>query len=418
MPATSASALRAEAARLDATAREAIASAADLDSLAAVRARLVGKQGEVKALQRAISGLPREERPVVGAEVNQLAQAVEGLLDARRAALEAEMADGPPDPTFDPTFPGVRLPGGSLHPVTLVLEDIRAIFTRLGFDEVSGPEVEDAWHNFDALNIPSHHPARSPQDNFYVEGGRLLRSQTSTVQVRVMESREPPLRVFAPGRVYRPETVDARHLYAFHQVEGLMVGEGVTFADLKDVTVVQLCGNLGAPYSYRPDQCTMEIARRLNAKGLNFYAPLILSTEALAAALRAEPVIREQLAGVGECDMALFSVGFADEDAHVVKCGAVTAAELRALRRQGAVGVIAGQMIDAGGAPLDCDYNRRCISADLADFRAIPKRLMVVQEEAKLEPLRAALAGRFATHLVVSRTIAQALIDSPAGQPG
>ncbi len=233
MPATSASALRAEAARLDATAREAIASAADLDSLAAVRARLVGKQGEVKALQRAISGLPREERPVVGAEVNQLAQAVEGLLDARRAALEAEMADGPPDPTFDPTFPGVRLPGGSLHPVTLVLEDIRAIFTRLGFDEVSGPEVEDAWHNFDALNIPSHHPARSPQDNFYVEGGRLLRSQTSTVQVRVMESREPPLRVFAPGRVYRPETVDARHLYAFHQVEGLMVGEGVTFADLK-----------------------------------------------------------------------------------------------------------------------------------------------------------------------------------------
>ncbi|MDN2583825.1 sugar-binding transcriptional regulator [Aquibium sp. ELW1220] len=196
------------------------------------------------------------------------------------------------------------------------------------------------------------------------------------------------------------------------------IADAMTFADLKDVTVVQLCGNLGAPYSYRPDQCTMEIARRLNAKGLNFYAPLILSTEALATALRAEPVIREQLAGVGECDMALFSVGFADEDAHVVKCGAVTAAELRALRRQGAVGVIAGQMIDADGAPLDCEYNRRCISADLTDFRAIPKRLMVVQEEAKLEPLRAALAGRFATHLVLSRTIAQALIDSPAGQAG
>jgi phenylalanyl-tRNA synthetase alpha chain len=98
---------------------------------------------------------------------------------------------------------------------------------------VSGPEVEDAWHNFDALNIPEHHPARSPSDNFYVEGGRLLRSQTSTVQIRVLETHEPPLRVFAPGRVYRPETVDARHLYAFHQVEGLMVGEDVTFADLK-----------------------------------------------------------------------------------------------------------------------------------------------------------------------------------------
>lgn len=196
------------------------------------------------------------------------------------------------------------------------------------------------------------------------------------------------------------------------------IADVMAFADLRDVTVVQLCGNLGAPYSYRPDQCTMEIARRLNAKGLNFYAPLILSTEALAGALRAEPVIREQLAGIAECDIALFTVGFADEDAHVVTCGAVTAAEMRALRRQGAAGVIAGQMIDAHGATLDCDYNRRCISADLADFRAIPRRLMVVQEAAKLEPLRAALAGRFATHLVLSRPMALALLDSPAGQAG
>lgn len=196
------------------------------------------------------------------------------------------------------------------------------------------------------------------------------------------------------------------------------IADAMAFADLRDVTVVQLCGNLGAPYSYRPDQCTMEIARRLNAKGLNFYAPLILSTEALAGALRAEPVIREQLAGIPECDIALFSAGVADEDAHVVKCGAVTAAELRALRRQGAAGVIAGQMIDAGGAPLDCDYNRRCISADLDDFRAIPKRLMVVQEPAKLEPARAALAGGFATHLVLPRAMAHALLEIPAAEAG
>jgi phenylalanyl-tRNA synthetase alpha chain len=130
-------------------------------------------------------------------------------------------------------MPGVRSQQGSLHVVTLVLDEIRAIFTRLGFDEVSGPELEDAWHNFDALNIPKDHPARFPSDNFYVEGGRLLRSQTSTMQIRAMESMSPPLRIFAPGRVYRPDAVDARHLYAFHQVEGLMVGEGVTFADLK-----------------------------------------------------------------------------------------------------------------------------------------------------------------------------------------
>src|SRR5690606_34172348 len=119
------------------------------------------------------------------------------------------------------------------------------------------------------------------------------------------------------------------------------------YADLQDVTVVQLCGNLGAPYSYRPDQCTMEIARRLNARGLNFYAPLVLSSERLAGELREEPVIREQLSGIGECDLALFSVGIVDEDAHVVKCGAMTAAEVDALRAQGATGVIAGQMIDA-----------------------------------------------------------------------
>ncbi|RFC68929.1 MULTISPECIES: sugar-binding transcriptional regulator [Mesorhizobium] len=189
------------------------------------------------------------------------------------------------------------------------------------------------------------------------------------------------------------------------------IADAMSFADLRDVTVVQLCGNLGAPYSYRPDQCTMEIARRLNARGLNFYAPLILSTEALASALRAEPVIREQLAGVAECDVALFSAGVADEDAHVVRCGAITAAEVRALRRSGAAGVIAGQMIDAAGAALDCDYNRRCISADLADLKSIPRRLMVVQESAKLEPLQAALAGRFATHLVLTRAMALSLSD-------
>ncbi|MGB3500766.1 MAG: sugar-binding transcriptional regulator [Mesorhizobium sp.] len=191
------------------------------------------------------------------------------------------------------------------------------------------------------------------------------------------------------------------------------IADAMSFADLQDVTVVELCGNLGAPYSYRPDQCTMEIARRLNAKGLNFYAPLILSTERLAQDLRAEPVIREQLADVAKCDIALFTAGLVDEDAHVVKCGAITVDELRALRRQGATGVIAGQMIDATGELLDCDYNRRCISADLDDFRTIPRRLMVVQEMAKLQSLNAALAGRFATHLVLPRTLAQALIDQP-----
>lgn len=192
------------------------------------------------------------------------------------------------------------------------------------------------------------------------------------------------------------------------------IADAMSYADLQGVTVVQLCGNLGAPYSYRPDQCTMEIARRLNASGLNFYAPLVLSSERLARELRAEPVIREQLADIADCDLALYSVGTVDEEAHVVKCGAVTAGEILALREKGAAGVIAGQVIDGHGDLLDCDYNRRVISADFSALRQIGRRLVVVQESAKLEPLRAALAGGFVTHLVLSQDMADALLaDMP-----
>jgi DNA-binding transcriptional regulator LsrR (DeoR family) len=155
----------------------------------------------------------------------------------------------------------------------------------------------------------------------------------------------------------------------------------------------------------------MEIARRLNAKGLNFYAPLVLSTEELAKQLRDEPVIREQLAGISDCDLALYSIGTVDAESHVVKCGALTAAEMDALRGQGAAGVVAGQIIDRAGALLECSYNRRCISADLASLRAIPKRLVAVQEETKFEPLLAGLAGGLATHLVVNAAMARRLLD-------
>lgn len=204
------------------------------------------------------------------------------------------------------------------------------------------------------------------------------------------------------GRGQRVGIAWGRTVYAIADV--------MSFADLEGVTVVQLCGNLGAPYSYRPDQCTMEIARRLNARGLNFYAPLVLSTPELADALRSEPVIREQLDSVAGCDLSLYSVGTLDEDSHVVKCGALTASELARLRTQGGAGVIAGQIIDRSGALLDCDYNRRVISADLESLKKIPRRLTVVQEESKLAPLRAALAGGFSTHLVATAAIARGLL--------
>jgi DNA-binding transcriptional regulator LsrR (DeoR family) len=188
------------------------------------------------------------------------------------------------------------------------------------------------------------------------------------------------------------------------------IADQMAHADLQGVTVVQLCGNLGAPYSYRPDECTMEIARRLNAKGLNLYAPLVLSTEELAVALRAEPVIREQLDGIAACDLALYSIGTVDEDSHVVNCGALTIDELAALRSDGAAAVISGRVIDANGLSLDCSYNRRLISADISALTAIRKRLLVVQEEKKLEPLKAALAGGMCTHLVLSARLAHRLL--------
>ncbi len=188
------------------------------------------------------------------------------------------------------------------------------------------------------------------------------------------------------------------------------------YADLQGVTVVQLCGNLGAPYNYRPDQCTTEIARRLNAEGINLYAPLVLSSERLASDLRNEPVIREQLASIADCQMVLYSVGGIESDSHLVRCGALTAEEMHALGDQGAGGVIAGQVIDHDGRWMDCPHNRRCISADLDVIRTIPKRMMVVEEDQKFAPLVAAIKGGFVTHLVVTHSMAGRLLARWEGE--
>ncbi|KOF20812.1 hypothetical protein AC244_05115 [Ensifer adhaerens] len=189
------------------------------------------------------------------------------------------------------------------------------------------------------------------------------------------------------------------------------IADVMPFADLRGVTVVQLCGNLGAPYSYRPDQCTTEIARRLNAEGINFYAPLVLSSERLAEELRGEPVIREQLSTIADCHLALYSVGGIEDDSHLVKCGALSASEMHRMGEEGAVGVIAGQLIDGDGQWINCAHNRRCISADLDSIRAISKRMLVVQEDSKFEPLMAALKGGFASHLVVTTSMARRVMD-------
>jgi phenylalanyl-tRNA synthetase alpha chain len=210
-----------------------IDAAADPDALDAVRIEWLGrKAGRITALMKSIPSAPPEERAAFGQAVNALKAAVTQRLEARKAALETTRRGGP---AVDVTLPGRRLRLGRLHPITRAMLEMVEIFGRLGFAVVEGPEVEDEWHNFVGLNIPPAHPARDPLDNYYLKDHVLLRTQTSTVQIRIMENRKPPVRVIAPGRVYRPDTVDAGHSNMFHQLEGLWVEEGVTFADLKSV---------------------------------------------------------------------------------------------------------------------------------------------------------------------------------------
>jgi phenylalanyl-tRNA synthetase alpha chain len=214
-----------------AAALAAVDSAADLAAVEALRIDWLGrKAGRITALMKTIPTLPPAERGPFGQAVNELKTAVAERLDARKAALEAVK---PRRPGVDVTMPGRRMELGRLHPITLAAREMVEIFGRLGFETVEGPEVEDEWHNFVGLNIPPEHPARDPLDNYYLGDKVLLRTQTSTVQIRIMENRKPPVRVIAPGRVYRPDTVDAGHSNMFHQLEGLWGEKGVTFSDLK-----------------------------------------------------------------------------------------------------------------------------------------------------------------------------------------
>ncbi len=218
-----------------ARARDEVASAGTVEDLREIRNRYLGrKRGQIKDALGYISKVPAEARGAFGKMVNVAKRELEGAIQNREGGLGSG-ATVAAAPSVDITLPGVRPARGSLHPITQTFRDIARSFERLGFSWVSGPEVETARYNFEGLNIPSGHPARDREENFMLTPEILLRTQTSTVQVRVMEDRQPPIRVVAPGRVYRPDTVDATHHFMFHQVEGLMVDEGVSFADLKTV---------------------------------------------------------------------------------------------------------------------------------------------------------------------------------------
>ena len=216
-------------------AEAAIAAAGTLGELDAVRVRFLGRQGRITAESRAVGALAPELRPEAGKRLNDGKRAILAALDARKAVLAAQaLRTKLASERLDVSLPGRGQSSGGLHPVTRTLDRIASLFGTIGFEVVEGPELEDDYHNFEALNIPAHHPARAMQDTFYFPDGRLLRTHTSPVQIRVMQSRRPPLRIIAPGRVYRCDS-DQTHTPMFHQVEGLMVGEDVSFAHLKGV---------------------------------------------------------------------------------------------------------------------------------------------------------------------------------------
>lgn len=202
----------------------------DVEAVEKVRVRYAGRRsGLLLDLTAALRELPNEEKRDYGRALNELKKLVADRLEAAKSGAPARQASGP---GFDVTLPGLTLPKGAQHPVHLVRQRIEEIFLRMGYDVEDGPEIEDDRHNFEALNIPPDHPARDDQDTFYVPGGRLLRTHTSPVQARVMEQREPPIRIIVPGKVYRRDS-DLRHSPMFHQIEGLLVDEGVTFGNLK-----------------------------------------------------------------------------------------------------------------------------------------------------------------------------------------
>lgn len=217
---------------------EAFAGATTLEQLEAAGTAVLGRKAPFSEVQRSLGGLDEQARREVGLRVNEVRERLRAAMAARREALrddvEASLLDAD---RFDLSLPGRRPRQGSLHPLTLVENEIVEVFLRLGFRVVEGPEVEDDWHNFQALNIPRDHPARTMKDSLYVDvpghPELLLRTETSAVQIRTMQSQPPPVYVIAPGRVYRRETADATHLSVFYQVEALVVDEGITFADLK-----------------------------------------------------------------------------------------------------------------------------------------------------------------------------------------
>ncbi len=239
--------------QLRAEALAAIAAAADETALEQARVRFLGQAGALTALSKGMKDVSKDDKPRLGKLLNDVRNAITAALDESKAALLAN-ADAAAFADIDVTLPGTATPRGSLHPITQLQDRAIQIFRRMGFALADGPDIETEWHCFDALNTPADHPARNEQDTFYMPDGRLLRTHTSTIQIRTMEKSGPPIRIIAPGAAYRRDEVDATHLAQFNQMEGLYVAEGVSVADLKGTLEFffrELFGN-DAQFRFRP----------------------------------------------------------------------------------------------------------------------------------------------------------------------
>ena len=213
---------------------DALKNAKAMDALENIRIKYMGKKGELTAVLKGMGKLTPEERPKIGALANEIRQKLEKEIDERKASITAAIeAKKLEEEVIDVTMPGTKNEEGKLHPLTKVKDELARIFMGMGFSVADGPEVELDYYNFEALNIPKNHPARDEQDTFYIADNIVLRTQTSGMQVRVMEKTKPPIRIIAPGKVYRSDTQDATHSPVFHQIEGLVVDKNITMADLK-----------------------------------------------------------------------------------------------------------------------------------------------------------------------------------------
>jgi len=224
----------------------ALAESHDSDAIEDVRVRFLGRSGEITAVRRTIGALPPGERPGAGKIINEAVESYEALFVQRRSELERSAIDARLGERIDVTYPGVAPITGSIHPVRRTMEDMLAYFERRGFAVVVGPEIESDYNNFDALNIPPDHPAREGLDSFYLRPDLVLRSHTSPVQIRVMQKNPPPVAIVVPGKVYRRDALDARHLYMFNQIEGLLVAPGIHLGHLKGA-LTGMCRDLFGP---------------------------------------------------------------------------------------------------------------------------------------------------------------------------